>query len=371
MLIRDTKEYAELAKLHELHDSYQKHKAIPGRQTSGYNIHICSGCGLPFDEDKGTSPDNMSTVYLPYNQQNSRKEISAIPAAVFARMLEAELRQASLSGDCINYRMLQLKDQLPIAEYHKALVKSTAVNAADLYLFATKILAHPAEDIHAALLRGLTTPPEGYMSKYAQRAYAQALLAWHHFFKTKPDKATFKAAVTKIDMNDRALWSRLAGLQMATSYRFNCVQGAIYSYLLLRDKDKKRYNDIAWMTKTFESMPTVVLMYYKDTGRVLAPLTGEDAVVKSRLIDGCATPTAEDQKAMGDVYHMVYGSGTEKLDRIDNIEPRTWRAALCPSFEDFLRREEGHEAGRELEHHCIWAQQRGFAEELDEDANNA
>jgi hypothetical protein len=358
MLIRDTQEYKDLVKLQELHDTYQKHVKPRGHS---YGSYLCKGCGLPVNGDK-VEDSIAGSICGGYYAENDRRKLQAISPLVFARAMDLEINCEHPKGDLVNYRMLELKDQLPVAEYRAALLKSDVVDAKELYLLATKIDGKPSADIYDRLVTNfMSVIKEG---RYQTHEPANAIMAWHHTFGTKPTKEVFKAVITKLGNHDqRPLWSRLAGVRMAVSFRHKSERGAIYAYRMVKDLEMRKFNDVAWMTKMFGGQSITVLMYYRDTGRLIGELDSICTAIKSKLIDKLPVPTEADRAAMDEeTLGVVYGDRAKTLALIGGITDSTWRVRYCDSFDEYLQHDSNYQAGDEFKYEYDVDLTRGFAE---------
>ena len=357
-MITDTPEYKEWHKLVELHNSYGKHK---GDEQLSYGVHKCKGCGLPYDKDTGKTIENIAAEIFPRYGDCSREIYNNISDMIMAKAIDINGEQG-FAETAVNYKMMQLRDRLDLTAFRAAMLADGDSQPDTLYLYATKIEQQPSQDIYDKLV-GILASKAGWDNRSGQAA--KAIMAWHQHFNTKPTKQIFKTAITKFsDRTNRTIWSRIAGVCLAVSYRWKFELGAAYSYCLIRDKDTKKYNDIGYMTKLYGVSPTATLMYYRDTGRLITEFNGIDAVIKSKLVDKAATPTPEDKTAMGsELYNLFYGDRVERLCQAHLMTPTCWHIMQCATLEEYLDHEHNFHANELDRFHYNADETRGFGVE--------
>ena len=370
-MIKDTDEYKDLCKMQELHDSYKKHAK---GESLGYNVFLCKKCGLPVGEDTGRVHENpLRSIFSSWGFSRSKKKLSSVSPAAFTRLLELGLARAKKGdgdsglGSAINLRMQQLKDQLDLTEFRAALLKDAYTDSADLVTWATMIECKHSQDIYTKLLERVCSAYE--KKEYSRHGDAEAVLAYHQSLGVKPDYRTFKLMVAKFRNHDlRPIWSRLAGKNLAVSFRFRGATGALRSYQLAKDTEPKLFNNIERMTKLYGEVPEVVLAYYQDTGRIIGGLLGEDVVIKSKIIDKAATPSDEDRKLIGEgLYKVFYGTRAERLANSSHADCNTWMVDNADSLQEYLGARYSFDMTKPPVFQWRGPEDRGFGEDMCDD----
>lgn len=337
-MIRDTEEYKQLAQLRELHDAYKKH--VPTEPPPyGYNtFERCKICGLTYDATSGVVTPLLlneqvssykSGYNVDYEQQSDAEYVYCVDQVLAAKTIPV--------CELITGKLQRLQGDINIKAFRRALIKNNdpSCNLTRLYLYATQIDKQPSPDIYAILCKQIAQ--SNY--DYKLTSTAALVLAWHTHFNIKPDRALFKNVVTMFNGDEevlRTFWSRAAGTVMATSTRFHSLRSSVYAYQLVKDIDTKRFNDIEYMRKTFHTSPIAIIMYYRDTGRLIFQLTGLDMAIKSRLVDKCIEPTDDDRKLIGDIYPIIYGTRLIKLARVHELSHDINRLQLCEDLDEYL-----------------------------------